>query len=207
MSLSTTHTFLFSSLNSVQPQTTRKVHLRRLYDLLQLSLQRQQFDRAQRIWAILVRCNEFNWKALWTTGLQVLTRNDPNSTSRTTIEYLRMMLLQYPEERESILKELVTRLLFAGRYREALDELELYLPSFPYQDNPIFHILASMTCLYLSQGDQGIVDRGSIRDAKAHLDHAKKLDPENEMIAYLANLVSKFLSVLYKLSCSLYHID
>ncbi|PPR04037.1 hypothetical protein CVT24_010612 [Panaeolus cyanescens] len=205
MSLPQTHTFLFSSLNSVEPQTTRKVHLRRLWDLLQLSLQRQQFDRAKRIWAILIRCKEFDWKVLWTTGLQILSQDDPKTTSHTTIEYLRTMLLQYSEERESILKELITRLLLAGRCREALDELELYLPSFPYQDNPVFHLYASMTCLYLAQSNEGwpsslrsatlllirhsgSIDRGSIRDAKTHLDHAHKLDPSNGMISILSTM-------------------
>lgn len=71
-------------------------------------------------------------------------------------------------QRVDLLKELIFRLIEAGLHREALDELELcvfcvigtvapltlhprYLPSFPYQDNPILHIYAGLLCFYLSQ--------------------------------------------------------
>lgn len=73
------------------------------------------------------------------------------------------------EKRESIFQELILRLIVFGNHREALDELELYvsfqipfasacwniihryLPSFPFQDNPVLHVYAGMISLYLSQ--------------------------------------------------------
>lgn len=61
------------------------------------------------------------------------------------------------------------RLILCGKHREALDELELcvlgeamynilsifsrYLPSFPYQDNPVLHTYAGLLCIFLSQSE------------------------------------------------------
>ncbi|KAF8165501.1 hypothetical protein B0H34DRAFT_793880 [Crassisporium funariophilum] len=177
------HSFLFESLDSKQPSTTRKVHLRRLYDILQLCFQRNDFQRAKRVWAILARCKEIDWLALWTTGLHILAEDDAheNKTQRT-VEYLRAMMLQYPDDREAILKELIFRLLLAGKCREALDELDLYLPSFPYQDNPVFHIYAGLISLYLAQptlASAKLLNPILVRDAQTHFEHAKALDQEN----------------------------
>jgi len=94
------------------------------------------------------------------------------------------MMLQYPDDREAILKELVFRLIRAGKCREALDELELYLPSFPYQDNPTLHIYAGLASLYLAQPASGSArtpDSILLRDAQTHFDHAKALDPDNDL--------------------------
>jgi len=188
------HIFLFSSLGSQRPLTARKVHLRRLYDILQLSIQRHDFERAKRVWAILARCKEIDWKALWTTGLHIL--DETNAAGRsldTSIDYLRTMMLQYPQDRESILKELVFRLLLQGRCRSALDELELYLPSFPYQEDPVLHIYAALASLYLAESTSaspGGLDRGSLREAQAHLDHAKILDPDNTIIETFTDKIS-----------------
>ncbi|KAF8969482.1 hypothetical protein BDZ97DRAFT_1653903 [Flammula alnicola] len=187
------HIFLFASLNSKQPLTSRKVHLRRLYDILQLSIQRHDFQRAKRVWAILARCKEIDWKALWSTGLYILGEDENEDNAQTAIEYLRSMMLQCPDDRESILKELVFRLLLQGKCREALDELELYLPSFPYQDNPVLHIYAGLSSLSLAQspsGSSNLFDRVLIRDAQTHLEHAKTLDPDNTVARAFLERVS-----------------
>ncbi|PPQ65577.1 hypothetical protein CVT26_000526 [Gymnopilus dilepis] len=185
---SSDHIFLFSSLESKGHSTARKVHLRRLYDILQLSIQRHDFERAKRIWGILAGCKEIDWKALWTTGLHILGENKADERHlEVSIDYLRAMMLQSPEDQEAILKELVFRLLLQGRCRDALDELELYLPSLPYQDNPILHIYAGLASLYLAQQNSapsGECDRASLREAQNHLDHAKVLDPDNSVVAH-----------------------
>jgi len=90
------HTFLFSSLDSNQPSTARKVHLRRLYDILQLSFQRHQFQRAKRVWAILIQCKEVDWKVLWNIGLYIL--NEDDGGEHVAVEYLRSMMLQCPDD-------------------------------------------------------------------------------------------------------------
>ena len=89
------HTFLFSSLDSKQPSTARKVHIRRLYDILQLSIQRHQFQRAKRVWAILVHCKEIDWKGLWSVGLHILSEDTTDEGGeQVAVEYLRSMMLQ-----------------------------------------------------------------------------------------------------------------
>ena len=92
------HVFLFASLDSKPPLTTRKVHIRRLYDILQLSIQRQDFERAKRVWAILVHCKEIDWKALWTMGLLILERDSSESNEKNEVEFLRTIMLQYPDD-------------------------------------------------------------------------------------------------------------
>ena len=93
------HTFLFASLGSRQPLTTRKVHIRRLYDILQLSIQRHDVQRAKRVWSILSRCKEINWLALWRTGLHILGEAHTDGDGmRITVDYLRSMMLQYPDD-------------------------------------------------------------------------------------------------------------
>ena len=93
------HTFLFTSLSSKQPLTTRKVHIRRLYDILQLSIQRHDVQRAKRVWSILSRCKEINWLALWRTGLHILGEAHTDVDGmRATVGYLHSMMLQYPDD-------------------------------------------------------------------------------------------------------------
>jgi RNA polymerase I-specific transcription initiation factor RRN11 len=93
------HSFLFASLDSKQPLTARKVHIRRLYDILQLSIQRHDVQRAKRVWSILSRCKEVNWLALWRTGLHLLGEAHTDEDGmRVTADYLRSMMLRYPDD-------------------------------------------------------------------------------------------------------------
>ena len=55
-----------------------------------------------------------------------------------------------------ILRELVLRLIQAGKHRRALDELDLYLPLFPFHDNPVMHAYAGLLALYLAQPPQAM---------------------------------------------------
>ncbi|EGO27767.1 hypothetical protein SERLADRAFT_435521 [Serpula lacrymans var. lacrymans S7.9] len=179
--------FLFTSLGDKKPSTTRKVHIRRLYDILQLSLQRKDLPRAKRAWAILSRCKEVEWKSMWSTSLYLLSDHvDKIESSPPKIDFLRTMMLQYPDERESILKELVLHLILSNRYREALDELELYLPSFPYHDNPVLHVYAGLLSLQLAQSsgeaqadDSHALYSGTLDHAQTYLERARLLDPNN----------------------------
>lgn len=150
------HSFLFSSLSSKQPTTARKAHIRRLFDILQLCVQRHDWVRAKRAWAILVRCREVDWKAMWTTSILLLQADDPDAggaqSNAERVRFLGVMMRQHPDEvrlldcspqrltlfhtltasspsqRESILKELVLRLIQDGLYRRAMEELDLCVP-------------------------------------------------------------------------------
>jgi len=131
---------------------------------------------------------------IWKIGLIILTpANSPPSDILGTskhIEFLRVMMLRNPEERESLLQELVLSLALAGRECDALDELELYLPSPPYQDNSVLHTYAGLLCLRLALFAETDLRRGAqgqsrdtpnqtlLREAQQHLGRARALDPE-----------------------------
>ena len=67
-----------------------------------------------------------------------------------------------------------------------------YLPSPPYQDNPVLHLYAGLLCLYLAQPNPGDVEhlkRRTLRDAEQYLQRTHQLDPENTIaIAWLKNV-------------------
>jgi len=97
--MSSDHRFLFASLDSRKPLTSRKVLIRRLYDVLQLSIHRNDLARARRAWCILARCKEVNWMAMWTTGLHLLGADlSGEDHSQKRLEYLRTMMLRNPED-------------------------------------------------------------------------------------------------------------
>lgn len=91
--------FLFRSLDSKTPLTARKIHIRRLYDVLQLCLHRNDLPRAKRAWTILARCKEIHWMTMWTTGVRLLGEDfGQHENSSKKIEFLRSMMLQYPDD-------------------------------------------------------------------------------------------------------------
>lgn len=92
--------FIFSSLDSKKPLTARKVHIRRLFDVLQICFQRNDVPRAARAWAILARCKEIRWMTLWTTAVHVLSMNSDSERNAHmhTVELLRALMLQRPED-------------------------------------------------------------------------------------------------------------
>ncbi|KAJ3848783.1 hypothetical protein EV368DRAFT_76052 [Lentinula lateritia] len=178
--------FLFSApaSNLNVPLTARKVHIRRLYEVLQLSIHRNDLPRARRAWSILVRCKEINWTTMWNTAIHLVEENSYGDDSAKRIELLRDMMLHYPDQRIAVIKELIFRLILSSRHREALDELELYLPSFPYQDSPVLHTYAGLLCFYLSQEhsnpEASTTFRPSlVRESMAHFERAQVLDPGN----------------------------
>ena len=96
------HSFIFSSLNSKRPHSTRKAHIRRLHDILQLCIQRRDWARAKRAWAILVRCGEVDWKTMWTTSVLLLSEDDPEDNgvqaNGDRVRFLSIMMRQHPDE-------------------------------------------------------------------------------------------------------------
>ncbi|KAI0774419.1 hypothetical protein C8Q74DRAFT_1368897 [Fomes fomentarius] len=69
-----------------------------------------------------------------------------------------------------------------------MEELDLYLPSYPYQDNPVLHTYAGLIAFYLAQPSGDISDETTsghgwdtniLRDAQAHLERARAIDPSN----------------------------
>ncbi|SJL02234.1 uncharacterized protein ARMOST_05560 [Armillaria ostoyae] len=155
--------FLFHSLDVGPRLSARKLHICRLYDVLELSLSRNELTRARKAWAILARCKEIHWTTMWTTAVRVMgdeTFDEHDSSKK--VAFLHEMMLQLPDKRETILKEIILRNIMAGQFRKALDELELYLPSFPYQDDPVLHNYAGLLSLYLSQSSINGLDDGML---------------------------------------------
>ena len=98
------HNFFFASLQSKRPLTARKVHIRRLYDILQLCIQRQDLSRARRTWAILARCKEIQWKSLWITSLLLVDDSlHLANSNKEKIDYLRSLMLQHSDDVRTLL--------------------------------------------------------------------------------------------------------
>ena len=137
-----TSTFLFASLDSKRPLTARKLHIRRLWDILHLCIQRNDLSRARRAWLVLARCKEIPWTDHWNVATWILGAGSSSSVATNgggvhapdaqdeelpAVDFLRTMMLQHPDAREDMLRELVLHLISHNRCREALDELELYV--------------------------------------------------------------------------------
>ncbi|KAI0787028.1 hypothetical protein BC629DRAFT_1288495 [Irpex lacteus] len=207
--MTSTPAFLFEPPSAKTPRTARKVHIRRLYDVLQLSLHRGDIERARRAWCILIRCKELDWMALWRIGVLLAsagangeTRYDEGHDSETAerLEYLSTMMRHHSEEREAIFQEFVLLLIKSAQYERALDELELYLPSPPYQDNPVLHLYAGLLCLYLAQpipaDGSTHLSRRTLRDAEHYLQRTRQLDPENTIASAWLDSVRLFSALL-----------
>ncbi|TFL00554.1 hypothetical protein BDV98DRAFT_569201 [Pterulicium gracile] len=176
------HKFICASPNDAlnNPLTARKLHIRRLFDVLNVCLQKRDLKRAQRAWCILARCKEVDWMALWPTALAILS-DDFDRTPRQ-VDFIRSLMLQYPLERESLLKELVLHLIALERHKEALDELELYLPSFPYQENAAFHLYAGLLCFGMAQGSSSSGwNTNLLNKSRSYFERGLALSPENSM--------------------------
>ena len=97
--------FLFASLGRRGSSSARRVHLRRLCDILHLSIQRGDLPLAQRSFALLSRCEDIECAAIWKFGLIILAAADTDRPpghdilgTPKHIEFLRVMMLRHPEE-------------------------------------------------------------------------------------------------------------
>ncbi|KAJ7368530.1 hypothetical protein DFH08DRAFT_28090 [Mycena albidolilacea] len=186
--------FVFTPTSDTKDaRSARKIHIRRLYDVMHMCIQRNDFARATRAWTILAHCKEINWQTKWSTSVHLLSAKNPDDPEQP-VEFLRLMMLQHPEDRETILKELVLRLINAERHREALDELELYLPSFPYQDNALLHVYAGLLCMYIGQPNSELNSRFNpslLRSAQTYFERAKILDPYDSIAEAFLRKIQK----------------
>ncbi|KAF7355499.1 RNA polymerase I-specific transcription initiation factor rrn11 [Mycena sanguinolenta] len=185
--------FVFTpTLDSKEPRSARKIHIRRLYDVMHMCIQKNDFDRATRAWTVLAHCKEINAQAKWSTSLHILSAKNPEDPQKA-VEFLRVMMLQHPEDREPILTEMILCLITAEQHRDALDELELYLPSFPYQDNAVLHVYAGLLSMYIGQRTSGPsqFDPALLRSAQTYFERAKVLDPNNSTVESFLQKIQK----------------
>ncbi|WVQ70577.1 hypothetical protein IAR50_000096 [Cryptococcus sp. DSM 104548] len=161
----------------------RHAYIQSLAHCLQACLLRGDLERARRAWAILIRCREVDWRARWEWGLLFLSSqgsNAPNLASQVDdvrqverwINTLRVTVQN--EEKPSLLHALILYYIKAGRYRQALEELETYLPSYPYLLSASLHTYAGLLAFYLAQPASHVRQRSSSR-SQQHLSA-----PEND---------------------------
>ncbi|KAF8605144.1 hypothetical protein BDV93DRAFT_471089 [Ceratobasidium sp. AG-I] len=138
--------------------SSRKQHIRFTYDVLQVCLQRGDLERARRAWSALVRCPEIDMRTIWQVGLALIPQREISGKgkgkaipTREHISYLKRVRLQIPDAQETLLKETVLALVDMGEYQEALDELDLYIVTMPFDQNPVLHLYAAMLWLYTAQ--------------------------------------------------------
>lgn len=126
-----------------------------------------------------VRCKEVDWRSRWQWGLALLNANSdsqPNTLSvgpgdnDRTEQWLRSLRPSAPGDEVShddthssrrirltiiqkplLLHALILHMIRNARYREALEELETYLTSYPYILSGILHTYAGMIAFYLAQ--------------------------------------------------------
>lgn len=80
--------------------SSRNIHIRKLNDILHLSIERNDIPRALRTWSILARCKEFDWRRDWRTAF-LLLKSGPGSAQwpkERTTGFLRRTMRTYPEE-------------------------------------------------------------------------------------------------------------
>lgn len=201
------YSFLFDSLSSKQPHSARTVHIRRLFDILHFCIHREDWDRAKRAWAILVRCKEVDWKMMWRTSLLLLDEGGlsppKNQTYEDRARFLSIMMRQQPDEVRMYAgleahssshhgTHLSVARVHPERARAVPDTLwdaqtsyggtgpvrqrartscssmltavvffSRYLPSYPYQDNPVLHTYAGLITLYVAQPSGDISEEQS----------------------------------------------
>lgn len=98
---STNSLFSFPTSLSGSITSTRKTHIHRLNDVLNIFIGRGDLKRARQAWAILARCREYDWSSLWKTGLLLTKASDSQLFERSfgrEIGYLKSMI---PRSRSS----------------------------------------------------------------------------------------------------------
>ncbi|KAG0143683.1 hypothetical protein CROQUDRAFT_717054 [Cronartium quercuum f. sp. fusiforme G11] len=195
---------------SVDPITggLRKLHIRRLFDLLNLSLLKNDLVKSRRIFKILIRCKEVQFIQLWQFGLRLLDIDHDNDHDQV-LSYLKACRNLDSNQSVNVLIEYISTLISLNRYCDALNELELYLSTLPYSQNSTLHQYAGMLSLFLAQENTSIEsDQSSsnltqrltkisnssyFKKSKTYFDRSKLLDPNslisNGYIALVSGLI------------------
>ena len=124
----------------------RRQHVRRLYDLLQLMLLRQDLERASRCLHMLLMCQEWRPIELWKLGLQVAWLSDDEQVA---LHYTQRIMRSRTNVRPYALVFLVRELIKDGQYQRAHEELTSVIASFPYRHHPQLHTYLGLLTLFL----------------------------------------------------------
>ncbi|THV08345.1 hypothetical protein K435DRAFT_847217 [Dendrothele bispora CBS 962.96] len=166
--------FLFACLES-NTSTARKTHIRRLYDILQLSIHRNDLSRARRAWAVLARCKEIPWVFMWPIAVHLVgdSQSEEDDEERRIV-LLREMIHQFPDQDDPVLHT------YAGM-------LQLY---------------QSQSLQDMNQDVSAVAfDSTLLRNAKAHFERAHILDSDNSVVdAFLTKVTSRLSEATGNLS-------
>ena len=111
--------FIFSHEHApIASNSARAVHLRRLFDIMELSIQREDTKRAHRAFAILARCPEVKWKAMWRLAILLISKNTQRPGA--VVEFLETLDLPAQESRLYTFLE-TSRILTWLRFSERAD--------------------------------------------------------------------------------------
>jgi len=171
--------------------------IRRVYDVCMYSLYSGDFERASKAFGLLLRCKEFKWKDFWSLAVYMLNPHDPDRDDAFflgQVEHLRLLMAQDPTRRQELLNEVLQVLVQNGRYTEALDEIELYLPLFLYQDNLILYTYIGLIRLYMSQDPDSRKENESpdalLEEAKTYLNRVIEIDPGNHTVHMFLDMIA-----------------
>ncbi|KZS97883.1 hypothetical protein SISNIDRAFT_199417 [Sistotremastrum niveocremeum HHB9708] len=85
-----------------------------------------------------------------------MQRDDAHiSGEENRLAFLKEVRSRNGEDVEAILREVLFQLIKLKKSKDALGELELFLPSSPFQENAVMHIYASVLSLANSQQSNG----------------------------------------------------
>nr|CAG8470018.1 4879_t:CDS:10 [Entrophospora candida] len=127
--------------------TIRKIHLTNLYNLLYLSLQSQNYCRANRIVEILLRSGDLDIRQIWKASIEVLKQL--GNTQKECVDFFNLLLMRSKMQDVDILLELIFYQIKHCDPNEALATLEIYLPQEPYCNNALLNGYAGLLAFAL----------------------------------------------------------
>lgn len=141
----------------------RRLHLQRIFDLLNLSIGRRDGVRAFRCLRILLKSHEWRPIELWRYALEIttiITRGDDQleqdgvpfqkHLARKRLAFLREVSKARTGLQLDVFIEIVPELLALGEEQQALAELDIVLHQYPYRLEPILHLYSALIFLKLS---------------------------------------------------------
>lgn len=162
-------------------------HMRRVHDLLHLSLLRQDHERAVRCFIILLRSQDWRPLELWKLGLRIACMDVHNDAAQ---KYLLRISRTRTALRPYSLPFLIREWIRNGNYQQAHEELSSIITSFPYRLHPLLHTYLGLLTLYIGHAEPHeylhdiphmstsfFVPPGVRRTAKFHFENAVKVAP------------------------------
>ncbi len=155
-----------SNFSRTSLTSLRRRHLRKCWDLLQLSIHRRELKVAAKFLKVILAAHEWSTNEGWQTALLLLALNDSSSTTRGEGEGERRgkleWLQQVDRESSSHFKAtqttyaLVSEYVAVNQLSSAIELLELRVNMHPYRGQPELHVTLGM--LYVFVGVQTLLN-------------------------------------------------